>query len=171
MTGAYRSNEVGQDHILRSTLDTLKNCGVSLTSITLEPISQKNVLELLIDTFKEPNVDDLAELVYDKTGGNPFFLNEFLKALYAEKILFFLDGKWQWNKKQIIAKKYSSNVVELMVSNIQKLSKPTQEILTMAACIGAQFDLRSLSIICQKSMREIALLDLGSHEGRIGGQS
>ncbi len=158
MTGAYRSNEVGQDHILRSTLDNLKNSGVSLTAITLEPISQKNVRELLVDTFKEANVDDLADLVFEKTRGNPFFINELLKTLYTEKILYFLEGTWHWNKDLIIAKKYSSNVVELMVANIQKLSKPTQETLTMAACIGAQFDLKTLSIICQKKMHEIAPL-------------
>ncbi len=158
MTGAYRSNEVGPDHILNSALNTLKNSGVNLATITLEPLSYENVKELISDTFKETNVEDLAQIVFEKTGGTPFFINEFLKTLYQEKLLYFLEGKWHWNQEQIIAKNYSSNVVDLMVANIQKLSKPAQETLIMAACIGSQFDLKTLSLICQKSMQEIASL-------------
>ncbi len=127
MTGAYRSNEVGNDHILKSTLEALKNSGVNLKTITLEPLSYENVRELINDTFKEKNVEDLAQIVFEKTGGNPFFINEFLKTLYREKLIYFLEGEWNWNKEQIIAKKYSSNVVDLMVANIQKLSKPVKK--------------------------------------------
>ncbi len=158
MICAYRNNEVGQKNILKSTLEALKNTEINLASITLDPLSYENVRELISDTFKENNVEDLAQIVFEKTNGNPFFINEFLKALYQDKLIYFLEGKWSWNKEQITAKNHSSNVVDLLIANIQKLPKPVQETLTMAACIGSQFDLKTLSLICQKSMQESASL-------------
>ncbi len=158
MTGTYESNEIGHDHILRSTVDTLKNSEVNLTTINLEPLSYENVRNLISDTFNEKNLSDLDQIVFEKTGGNPFFIHELLKTLYNEKLIYFLEDKWHWNKEQIIAKNYSSNLRELIEANIQKLPKPVQETLAIAACIGSQFDLKTLSIICQKSTQESASL-------------
>jgi predicted ATPase len=41
--------------------------------------------------------------------------------------------------------------VELTIAKLKKLPQSTQEVLRLAACIGANFDLNTLSIICEKS--------------------
>jgi len=106
----------------------------------------------------EEEVNPLAELVFAKTGGNPFFMNEFIKSLYIERLLNFdlVARKWQWNIEEIRKRDFTDNVVDLMVSKIQKLPENTQETLKIAACMGNQFELRSLASICQKSLRETA---------------
>ncbi len=66
MICTYRNNEVGQKNILKSTLEALKNTEINLASITLDPLSYENVRELISDTFKEKNVEDLAQIVLKK---------------------------------------------------------------------------------------------------------
>ena len=45
----------------------------------------------------------------------------------------------------------SDNVIDLMVSKIQKLSGDSQKALQMAACIGSPFDLKTLSTVLEQS--------------------
>jgi signal transduction histidine kinase/GAF domain-containing protein len=99
----------------------------------------------------------LAELVLRKTGGNPFFANEFLKTLYTENLLTFdfEHLSWRWDIAHIEGKGITDNVVELMLGKLKKLPPATQQVLRFAACVGADFDLSTLSIICESSPSEI----------------
>ncbi|MEG4006678.1 AAA family ATPase [Microcoleus sp. Pol11C1] len=101
----------------------------------------------------------LAELVFNKTQGNPFFLTQLLTSLYAEKLLTFdfTIGRWQWDMGQIQSVAIADyNVVELLARNIQKLPPRTQKILKLAACIGNQFNLDVLAIVSEKSLSQTA---------------
>ncbi|ELS01563.1 diguanylate cyclase (GGDEF) domain-containing protein [Xenococcus sp. PCC 7305] len=103
------------------------------------------------------SVQPLAELVMSKTRGNPFFVNQFLKTLHLENLLKFDFDRlcWQWDIAQIKAMDITDNVVELMISKVKRLPSPTQRALRLAACVGASFDLRTLSIICEQSTSEV----------------
>ena len=165
LIGAYRDNEVSPTHFLMMTLDRLRKEGATVNFITLAPLALEPMTQLIADTLHSDitSVKPLAELVVRKTEGNPFFVNEFLKTLYAEKLLTFnppqsplskggsKGGFWQWNIAQIEAMGITDNVVELMIGKVKKLPPSTQEILRLAACMGADFDLNTLSIISEKS--------------------
>ena len=166
--GAYRDNEVSTAHPLMLTVDEIREAGVRSERISLSPLDLSNVNQLISDTLKCPldKTNSLAELVLLKTGGNPFFIQEFLKSLYAEKLIKFdftplskggSEGRWQWNLEQIKARGITDNVVELMAGKIQKLSASTQRVLQLAAAIGNQFDLKTLAIVLEKSQKETAL--------------
>ncbi|MCC5649844.1 PAS domain-containing protein [Nostoc sp. XA013] len=112
----------------------------------------------------------LAELVLRKTGGNAFFVNGFLKTLYAENLLSFdLENvSWQWDITHIEGKNITDNVVELMLGKLKRLPPATQQVLQFAACVGAVFDLSTLSIICESSSGEIfPLLSVAAQSGLI----
>lgn len=101
----------------------------------------------------------LAELVFNKTQGNPFFLTQLLTSLYAEKLLKFdfIMGKWQWDMGQIQSIAIADyNVVELIARNILKLPSETQKVLKLAACIGNRFNLDVLAIVSETSISETA---------------
>ncbi|GAB1537759.1 hypothetical protein NUACC21_04130 [Scytonema sp. NUACC21] len=120
---------------------------IILAPLTLEPLSQ-----LIAQTLHQnaDTVRPLAELVMRKTEGNPFFVGEFLRMLHSENLLTF-DSKnlsWQWNIAEIEAQNITDNVVELMLIELKKLPEVTQQILRLAACVGASFDLDTLSIVC-----------------------
>ncbi|KAM3090429.1 ATP-binding protein, partial [Phormidesmis sp. 146-12] len=48
------------------------------------------------------------------------------------------------------------NVVELLLHQLQKLSEATQQILSIAACVGSEFDLETLAIVCEESPKAIS---------------
>ncbi|NJR64392.1 MAG: serine/threonine protein kinase, partial [Leptolyngbyaceae cyanobacterium CRU_2_3] len=101
----------------------------------------------------------LTEQVLQKTQGNPFFTNQFLKFLYQDGLISFdYDcGYWQCDIAQVRSLAVSLNVVEFMAGQLQKLPEPTQAVLQLAACIGNQFDLAILAIAYGKSSAETAV--------------
>jgi len=158
LIGAYRDNEVSPIHPLMLTLNALRGKGAAINQISLEPLSIEQASQLIADTLHQDisAVRPLAELVIQKTEGNPFFVNEFLKALYQENLLIFDSqrGCWQWDIEQNEKLGITDNVVELMIVKLKKLPESTQQLLRLAACIGNSFDLDTLSIINENSAVE-----------------
>ncbi|MEH2462163.1 protein kinase domain-containing protein [Nostoc sp.] len=159
LIGAYRDNEVNPTHPLVLTLERLRKQGVVLPKIILAPLMLEPLSQLIAETLHQnaDTVRSLAELVLRKTEGNPFFVSEFLKMLYSENLLIFdvENLSWQWNIAQIQAQNITDNVVELMLHKLKKLPQVTQQILRLAACVGAEFNLDTLSIVCDKSPKAI----------------
>lgn len=161
LIGAYRDNEVSPTHPLMMTLEELRNVGTTINIITLAPLGLESISQLIADTFHSDiaSVNPLAELVVKKTEGNPFFVNEFLKTLHAENLLTFDFQRrlWQWDISNINAKDITDNVVELMIGKLKKLPESTQQVLRYCACVGAEFDLNTLSTISEQSQSQIYL--------------
>ncbi|MEG4322591.1 MULTISPECIES: AAA family ATPase [unclassified Microcoleus] len=167
LIGAYRDNEVSPTHPLMMLLEELRKAEITIHQIALEPLGLNHVNQLIADTLHGDleTVKPLAQLVTRKTGGNPFFVNEFLKTLYQENLLIFdrnprqnsaiREPKWSWNLAQIEATGITDNVVELMVGKLRKLSPSAQQLLQWAACIGAEFDLNTLSLIGEQPARSV----------------
>jgi predicted ATPase/class 3 adenylate cyclase len=158
--GAYRANEVNSAHPLLLTLADIRQSGAAISEITLTPLEPAHISQLLADTLHHPidRVEPLADLLLTKTGGNPFFLTEFLKALYAESLLHFdsQQGGWHWDLAQLQAHAVTTNVVELLADKVQQLPLETQQALKLGACIGNRFDLATLAIVAQKPLHQIA---------------
>ncbi|MEG4627993.1 AAA family ATPase, partial [Microcoleus sp. w1-18aA5] len=155
LIGAYRDNEVNPSHPLMMTLDELQNQGARIERITLAPLHLHQIANLIADTLRKDTKSalPLAELVLNKTQGNPFFVNQFLKTLYQENLLKFNFQKrnWDWNISEIESVGITDNVIELMLGKLKRLPASTQQVLRLAACVGNSFDLNTLSIINEKS--------------------
>ncbi len=158
--GAYRDNEVSSIHPFILTVDDLVKTGVKVNTITLLPLSESELNQLLADTLncELSLAKPLTKLVYQKTKGNPFFATQFLKALHEDQLINF-DWEmqhWQCDIAQVKALAITDDVVEFMALQLQKLPTETQDILKLAACIGAQFDLSTLVIISGNSAEKTA---------------
>jgi PAS domain S-box-containing protein len=161
LIGAYRDHEVTPTHPLGLMLESLRKQGVVLQEIVLEPLTLEPLSQLIAETLHQStdNVGSLAELVLRKTEGNPFFIREFLRMLHSENLLTF-DAKhlsWEWNITQIQSQNITDNVVDLLLIELKKLPESTQQILRLAACVGAEFDLETLAIVCDQSPKEVSL--------------
>ncbi|HBL58476.1 MAG TPA: hypothetical protein DDZ80_08150 [Cyanobacteria bacterium UBA8803] len=160
LIGAYRDNEVSATHPLMLMFEGIGSSGAIINEIFLEPLELISITRLISESLKcsPDRAKPLAELVCLKTGGNPFFVNEFLKSLYTENLLQcdFQRGGWQWDLAQIQARNFTDNVVDLMVLKIQRLTPQAQQALQLAACIGNQFELNTLAIVLEKSPPETA---------------
>ncbi|MEG4858225.1 AAA family ATPase [Microcoleus sp. K1-B6] len=162
LIGAYRDHEVSSTHPLMQTVEYLQETGIILNNLVLEPLSLAQVTELISETLNDSEtIHPLAELIWNKTGGNPFFLTQLLNSLYQEKLLRFdftrllssgTKGEWQWNIEEIQAIGITDkSVVELVASRIQQLPETTQQVLKLAACVGDKFTLDVLSTVNAKS--------------------
>ncbi|KAM3110445.1 PAS domain-containing protein [Phormidesmis sp. 146-33] len=143
------------------TLESLRNQGAILQDIILTPLTLESLSQLLAETLNHTpeTVHSLVQTVARKTEGNPFFVGEFLKLLYDENLLTFdaQQLRWQWSLAEIDAQDITDNVVELLLHQLQKLSEATQQILSIAACVGSEFDLETLAIVCEESPKAISL--------------
>ena len=159
LIGAYRDHEVTQAHSLITTLEKLKQETVTISQIMLAPLGLGAVAQLIAETLHTytESIAPLAELIWRKANGNPYFTNEFLKALYIEGLIVFDINqlRWQWDITHIKAKNITDNVVELIIAKLKQFPKQTQQVLSLAACVGAEFDLATLSVICERPAVEI----------------
>src|SRR5712672_3714501 len=83
LVGAYRDNEVSPAHPLLRTLDAIRDADVRVREIVLAPLGLDDVNRLIDDALHcapEP-ARPLAQLVHEKTAGNPFFAIQFFLAL------------------------------------------------------------------------------------------
>ncbi|MGI0489128.1 trifunctional serine/threonine-protein kinase/ATP-binding protein/sensor histidine kinase [Pantanalinema rosaneae CENA516] len=158
--GAYRDHEVSPVHPLSLMLESLSQANVPVRTIALAPLSQDSLNQLVAHTLNcaAALAQPLTELIYQKTQGNPFFATQFLKALHQDGLIHFNTefGYWQGDIARIRELVLTDDVVDFMALQIQKLPPDTQTVLKLAACIGNQFDLATLSIVYQHSEMETA---------------
>lgn len=149
LIGSYRDHEVGAAHPLRTLLDRLQSSERPPLEISLQPLQLSEINQLIADTLRvEPSTcRTFAQACLEKTQGNPFFLSQFLHALHQDGLISFREQRWQWDEDAILAQEITDNVIELMVSKIQRLPSATQQVLPLAACIGSSFNLRTLSVV------------------------
>lgn len=159
LIGAYRDNEVDAAHPLMRTLDTIRQSSTTVQDIVLAPLSDGDLGHLIVDSLRceSRQARPLAQLMHEKTGGNPFFAIQFFQELAEEALLTFDHGeaRWSWDIDRIHAKRYTDNVVDLMVVKLNRLPAKTLTALQQLACVGhsAAFDL--IATACQSSPAQI----------------
>jgi predicted ATPase/signal transduction histidine kinase len=151
LVGAYRDNEVGLAHPLLRTLEAIRSAGAPVREIVLEPLRGEDVGRLVADALHckpEPALP-LAQVVHERTGGNPFFAIQFFTGLAEEKLLAFdpVVPAWQWDINRIRARSYTDNVVDLMTGKLKRFSAITQEALKQFACLGNVAEIATLTLI------------------------
>lgn len=149
--GAYRDNEVNTSHPLVQKLNAVRAAGSVVSEITLAPLARKDVAQLLADSlhYQSENVSQLAQLVHEKTGGNPFFVLQFTYALTEEGLLSFDHNRaqWCWDLDRIHGMGFTDNVVDLMIGKLNRLPAATQQALKVLACMGNSADIGALSFL------------------------
>ena len=161
IVGAYRSQEVASNPSLARTIENIARIAKT-EPIVLEPLSIAEINCLSIDTLKCQSTElfSLADLLYQRTGGNPYFLKLLLQTFYREKLLFFdfATLNWQWDIDEIKATSIANfNVLKLVCGNLDRLSARCRQILKLAACLGHQFDSTTLADIWHSAAEDICI--------------
>lgn len=83
LIGAYRDNAVDASHPLILTLEEIKKKR-EVGLLQLEPLSQDAVDQIIMDTLvcDHSRSELLSTTLYEKTGGNPFFLRSNYSKIY-----------------------------------------------------------------------------------------
>ncbi|MEM8643238.1 MAG: AAA family ATPase, partial [Cyanobacteria bacterium P01_G01_bin.54] len=143
-TGPEMGPEMGPEFVSKSAPELLPH-NTHVNILALEPLGLKDIKQFVADTLHS-DMDaalPLAEIIYQKARGNPFFSSQILTALHAEGLITLAPSHrgWQYDLAKIHAATLTDNVVEFMGEQLLRLPADTQTALKIAACIGAQFDL------------------------------
>lgn len=151
MIGAYRDDEMDNTNPLVAIVDDLRDTGTTIQTIALKNLRLTDVHHLVMDALNTTESHALADLVYSKTDGNAFFTRHLLYSLFDENLIRFdfASRHWTWDLARINAQKKTDNVVDLMSVKMKKLSVASKKLLQLAACIGNEFDLRTLALIAR----------------------
>jgi PAS domain S-box-containing protein len=159
LVGAYRDNEVGPAHPLSRTLERIREAGAGIEQIVLSPLGQNDIELLVTDALHcEPErARPLAQLVHEKTSGNPFFAIQFVAALNEDGLLVFdpVTPAWLWDIDRIHARSYTDNVADLLIEKMKRLSVPAQEAMKQLACIGNVAEIATLALFYEHTEDEV----------------
>ena len=156
---AFRDEETPPEHKLWHVISNIRK-SVTTLEITLEPLSLQATLHLIADTVLCPpeRALPLAELLMEKTAGNPFFVDQFLLALHWHGLFKFdtETTQWTWDVSRIRAANVTNNVIDLMSAHLRTSEPATREALMMAAAIGNDFAIFTLARVLNRSPRQVA---------------
>ena len=151
--GAYRDNEVNISHALSLLLEKLRQGNTAIEEIKLENLTENDVLHYCCDVLQteKEKANDLAHLIHTKTLGNPFFIAQFFKTLFSEKLICHRNSGWYWDIEEISQRNIPNDVVKLMTAKIDLLTPDKRKLLMMASCIGNRFN---LDLVCSIADRD-----------------
>jgi predicted ATPase len=136
-------------------LDKLRDSAIEIRQIALAPLSLGDQTQLVIDSLhaEADRAKVLAQLIHEKTDGNPFFAIQFFRALTEEKLLVFdpETAAWRWDLEQIRAKGFTGNISELVTDKLSRLSDATLQILKQLACLGSSAAMSTISLLSGES--------------------
>jgi PAS domain S-box-containing protein len=159
LVGAYRDNEVGPAHPLARMFATIADARGEIEELRLGPLTFDDARRLVADTLQtEPDpVQPLAELMFAKTGGNPFFAIQFLSSLADEGLIAFDPDTlaWRWDLDRIRAKGITENLADLMAGRLGRLPAAALQILKCLACLGISAKPSALGMLLGQSEEEL----------------
>ncbi|MBN1847027.1 MAG: AAA family ATPase [Deltaproteobacteria bacterium] len=182
--GAYRNHRLDPSHPGTHALTCKGHENRSKTLfMSLKNLSEEDIECLLEDMLLSSSEElrPFSEVIKQKTDGNPFFIIQFLQALYREKILYFdqTASRWRWTPSKARDMAVSDNVVNPMIKQLKNLPETTRYVMQVAACIGSEFELDILSQAIEMShsltlkalepaLNENVIVQAGDHVGAGG---
>lgn len=134
LLGAYRETDIDERHPISPVLTEL-NRERLLQSVTLKRMSLNDTSEMIKRILEQDEVPkEFCELVYERTRGNPFFVEEVIKSLKEEETLYREENKWKIAEVSRI--EFPKTVKSVIKTRISRLDDECQKVLTMASFIG-----------------------------------
>jgi predicted ATPase/signal transduction histidine kinase/CheY-like chemotaxis protein len=168
---AYKEEEVDENHPLTAVLQKMKQRGKRIATITCGPLEQDGLQRMVADTLHctETSAATLAAVLMEQTGGNPFYAHQFMLHLHREQLITyqlpkegeggeFAAGEWHFHYPAYLAR-YGRSVQDIIAfviwATIRRLPPSTQQLLCLAACLGARFCSATLAVVSERSSDEV----------------
>ena len=134
----YRDEELKNNSSLWGTVLAM-NRERLFHHLPLAPLGVSEVESLISSRSDKAVAAQLAGLVYRKTEGNPFFVEEVLRLLQERRVLFVSDAGWRVTDTEALETPESVKVI--INERLERLGKDAEELLRMASVIGREFPL------------------------------
>jgi len=156
--GTYRDSDLTRAHPLTSLLaDLRREAGVE--RLALHGLDEAGVVALMTAAaghdLTEPGLV-LARAIYKETEGSPLFVGEILRNLTESGAIFQENDRWTY-RGDVAALGIPEGIKEAIRRRLGRLPEATNKVLSLAAVIGRQFDVRLLAAIAEGG--EDAVLD------------
>lgn len=139
-----------------------KNIKKNIKKITLSCLELDQINLMISETFKCSSLKayELGNILLEKTGGNPFFIKEFILLLSQQNLIKFdqVSHIWQWDFQQIQAQEITENIADLITAKIQQLPLLEQNLLKIAVGLGYSFKIKTLAQLLHQTFGEIDIL-------------
>jgi eukaryotic-like serine/threonine-protein kinase len=141
VVGTYRDAEAQHGHPLAEILPTMRE--PVTTKILLQGLPEEEVRAFIGSVSRQQVSQSFARAIFRETEGNPFFIQEILRHLIEEGILFREDGQWK-SRLRPDEMGLPESVREVIRRRFARLGERCRDVLTRAAVIGREFDTRVL---------------------------
>ncbi|MNB89642.1 Sensor histidine kinase TmoS [compost metagenome] len=159
MVVAYRDASSLPDNALQQQLASLHRASRNTTELRPEALSVKAVSRWLANIFhtRSASTADLAELIHQKTGGNPLFVHEFFRRIVDDGLVTHnkYQDKWCYDLHAIRTRHYTENVVTLVLQQLEEMPEETRRLLGSIACLGGSGELEMVCRVMGMSVAEI----------------
>ena len=147
LVGTYRDVELGRHHPLARTLAELAEIQ-GCRRVPLRGLDTEAVARFIEMTAGMEPPAGLAEAVHEQTEGNPFFVTEVVRLMASEGSLEGpAAGGWELAIPQ--------GVREVVGRRLDRLPDEANEVLTLAAAVGREFNLDVLEGLNGKPREEL----------------
>jgi tetratricopeptide (TPR) repeat protein len=151
----YREVELGRDHPLAAALVEWNRERLA-TRVTLGRFGLPETSALLATLFGQETVSaDFAAVIHRETEGNPFFIEEVVKALIEQGQIYREGGEWQRHKVDDLL--IPQSIKSAVGRRLERLTPACLEVLHAAAALGKTFAFAELAQVAGPD--ENALLD------------
>jgi len=158
LIGAYRVEEINEEHPLSRLLERLVERGVYIEQISLNALSRKATVEMLSDALERSpeQLCDISEVVERKTNNVPMFVREFVEYLHERGLLHYLPGiGWDWDQAAVASAEIPAAAVALVSAKLHRLDWDVQRTIELASVVGDEFD---LDLLCELSSEQSSQL-------------
>ncbi len=136
LIATYRDAELEENHPLNRIILDLHRERL-LSQITLSRFTIDFVAKLISNNLGGGEVSkEVAELIYEKTGGNPFFAEEVLGSLVEQGAVS--RGDTGWIIKDVVSVQIPRSVRAAIKQRIARLDNECAQTLSVASVIGMQ---------------------------------
>lgn len=152
--GAYRDNEEMGLELIPQFIDDIRKEGFSVDILKLAPLSLPSINDLLCDSCcrSKAQISPLAEILYQRSQGIPFFAIQLLKRMHRNKGVYYNTQLRSWQEDMsVIQKMFFPDINDKRAwQNIKSFPVFVQRLIKIASSIGFEFDLSLLAQIYQK---------------------
>jgi class 3 adenylate cyclase/tetratricopeptide (TPR) repeat protein len=122
--------------------------GELYTEIVLEPLDAEHAQELLGNLlYIEDLPESVRSLILSKAEGNPFFVEEVIRALIDSRHIVQKNNHWRATQ-EIVNVTIPDTLTGVLSARIDRLPNSTKRVAQTAAVLGRIFEYRALTTVC-----------------------
>ena len=141
LLATYRSDELHRKHPLLPTVQGWRRAGLAQV-IDISPLPPAGIADMVEAIFDQPIKEEFRDFLHARSEGNPFVLEEMLKAAIDGGDIFRNEARWE--RKDLSEMKLPSTVRDTILLRVERLDDEQADILRTAAVLGPSFAYQTL---------------------------